>query len=114
MYLAKSEVKILSTLSSSTEIEQETKQHNLRRFKRITKTNPIVRLNNPVPSDYRKYSHKTQRPGNDTGHRREQLTTSTERDCLEEIYNDRTILMDTARNIAAKQCLGQTTAYKEN
>ena len=26
------------------------------------KTNPIVRLNNPVPSDYRKYRQKAERP----------------------------------------------------
>ena len=45
------ELELLSNLSSSTEIEQETKEHNLRRSKRLTKTNPIVRLNNPMPSD---------------------------------------------------------------
>ena len=42
--------KLRSNLSSSTETEQETKVHNLRKSKRLTKTNPIVRLNNPVPS----------------------------------------------------------------
>ena len=46
----------LSNLSSSTEIEQDTKEHNLRRSKRATKTNLIVRPNNTVPSEYRKYS----------------------------------------------------------
>ena len=53
--LETSELELLSNLISSTEIEQETKEHNLRRSKRLTKTNPISRLNNPVPSDYRKY-----------------------------------------------------------
>ena len=40
-----SDLELLSILSSSTEIEQETKEHKLRRSKRLTKTNPIVRLN---------------------------------------------------------------------
>ena len=42
-----SELEILSNHSSRTEKEQETKEHNLRRSKRSTKTNPVVRLNNP-------------------------------------------------------------------
>ena len=50
-----SEPELLSDLSSSTEIEQETKEHNLRRSKRLTKTNPVLR-----PSDYRKYRQKAQ------------------------------------------------------
>ena len=58
--LENSELELLSNLSSSTEIEQENKEHNLRRSKRLTKTNPITRLNNPVPSDYRKYRQKAQ------------------------------------------------------
>ena len=57
-----SELELQINLSSSTEIEQDTKVHNLRRSKRLTKTNPIVRLNNTVPSEYRKYSQKTERP----------------------------------------------------
>ena len=64
-----SELELLSNLSSSTGKEQGTKERNLRRSKRLTKTNPIVRLNNPIPSDYRKYSQKTKRPGNNFGHR---------------------------------------------
>ena len=50
-----SDLELISNLSSSTEIEQETKQHNLRRSKRLTKTNPIIRFNNPITSDYRKH-----------------------------------------------------------
>ena len=58
-----SDLELLSNLSSSTEIEQETKEHNnSRRSKRPMKTNPIVRLNKPVPSDYRKYNRKTKQP----------------------------------------------------
>ena len=56
--LENSELELLSNLSSSTEIEQETKEHNLRRSKHLPKTNSIIRLNNPVPSDYRKYRQK--------------------------------------------------------
>ena len=77
-----SELGLLSTLSSSTEIERGTKEHNLRRSKRLTKTNPIVTLINLVPSNYRKYRQKTKRPGTDTGHRRnqrQQLTARSER-----------------------------------
>ena len=59
-----SELELASNLSSSTEIEKDTEQlenENLRRSKSLTKTNPIVRLNNPVnQSDYRKHSKTTQ------------------------------------------------------
>ena len=50
-----SELEPLSNLSSSTEREQDTKAINLHRSKRLTETNPIIRLNNPVLSDYRQY-----------------------------------------------------------
>ena len=53
-----SELELASNLSSSTETEKDTEQlenDNIRRSKRLTKTNPIVRLNNPVnQADYRK------------------------------------------------------------
>ena len=59
-----SELELASNLCSSTEIEKDIEQlenANLRRSKRSTKTNPIVRLNNPVnQSDYRKHSKTTQ------------------------------------------------------
>ena len=59
-----SELELASNLSSRTEIEKDIEQlenANLRRSKRLTKTNPIVRLNNPVKqSDYRKHSKTTQ------------------------------------------------------
>ena len=45
-----SELELASNLSSSTEIEKDTEQPenaNLRRSKKLTKTNPIVRLNSP-------------------------------------------------------------------
>ena len=46
-----SELELVSNLSSSTEIENDLEQlenTNLRRSKRLTKTNPIVSINNPV------------------------------------------------------------------
>ena len=43
-------MELRSNLSLSTETEQETKEDTLRKSKRLPKTNPIVRLNNPVPS----------------------------------------------------------------
>ena len=59
-----SELELASNLRSSTEIENDLEQlenTNLRRSKRLTKTNPIVRLNNPVnQSDYRKHCKTTQ------------------------------------------------------
>ena len=53
---------LLSNLGSSTEMEQDTEGKCLRRSQCLTKTNPIVQLNDPVPSDYRKYRQKTERP----------------------------------------------------
>ena len=65
-----SELELVSNLSSSTEIENDLEQlenTNLRRSKRLTRTNPIVRLNNPVnQSDYRKHG-KTTQPATTTG-----------------------------------------------
>ena len=55
------EIDLINNLSSSTEIVQETKEHSLRRSKRLTKTNPIIRHNNPVPSHYRKHHKQTKR-----------------------------------------------------
>ena len=63
-----SELELLSNLSTSIEIEQKTKEHNLRRSIHLTKTNPIVGLNNPVHSDHSKYSQKTKQPGNNARH----------------------------------------------
>ena len=109
-----SELDLLSNLSSSTEIEQETKEHNLRRSKRVTKTNPIVRPKNPVPSVYMKNSQKIKQPGNNSRYPRKQLTTYNARPCPDESNEDRTITMDTARNTEAKQCLGRSTAFRDN
>ena len=54
-----SDLELTSNLSSSTEIEKEIEnleETNLRRSKRPTKTNPIVRLNHPInQTDYRKH-----------------------------------------------------------
>ena len=107
--LENSEVELLSNLSSKTEIEQETKEHNLRRSKRLTKTNPIVRLNNPVPSDYRKYRQKTQ-PRSEPNQR---IKTTKQQACPEELHNDRTILNDPTGETDAIQSLGQFTAHRK-
>ena len=59
-----------SNLCSSTEIDKETEnlqETNLRRSKCLSKTNPVLRLNNPVnQSDYRKH-RKTTKPVTTTG-----------------------------------------------
>ena len=96
-----SELELLSNLSSSTEIEQETKEHNLRRSKRLTKTNPIIRLNNPVPSDYRKYRQTTEWPGKHTGYRGQygqQLIQQIKWTTPEEHSDNRTIKEGSTRN----------------
>ena len=108
--LENSELELLSNLSSSTEIEKETKEHNLRRSKRLTKTNPIIRLNNPVPSDYRKYRQKTQ-PRSEPNYR---VRASKQQACPEELYNDRTIPNDATGETVAIPSLGRPTAHKLN
>ena len=108
--LENSELELLSNLSSSAEIEQETKEHNLRRSKRLTKTNPIIRLNNPVPSDYRNYRQKTQ-PRSEPNQR---VKISKQHGCQEELHNDRTIPNDATGETLATQSLGRPTAHKQN
>ena len=53
-----SDLELASNFSSGTEIDKDlenVQETNLRRSKRLTKTNPVIRLNNPVnQSDYRK------------------------------------------------------------
>ena len=65
-----SDLDLASNLSSSTEIDKETEnlqEISLRRSKRLTKTNPVIRLNNPVnQSDYRK-RRRTTKPVPTTG-----------------------------------------------
>ena len=53
-----SELDLVSNLSSSTELEADIKheeEKTVRRSKRLTKTNPIIRYNNPICHDYRKH-----------------------------------------------------------
>ena len=57
--LENSDLDLASNLSSSTEIENEEKEP-IRRSKRLTKTNPIVRYNNPVCYDYRSHRRKAE------------------------------------------------------
>ena len=52
-----SDLELASNLSSSTEIDSEEKEP-VRRSKRLTKTNPINRYNNPICHDYRKHRKK--------------------------------------------------------
>ena len=56
-----SELDLASNLSSSTELEADIKhgeEKTIRRSKRLTKTNPIIRYNNPICHDYRKHRRK--------------------------------------------------------
>ena len=58
-----SELDLARNLSSSTEIETDQKNEewkSIRRSKRLTKTNPIVKYKNPVCHDYRKHRSKTE------------------------------------------------------
>ena len=57
--LENSELELASNLSSSTEIETEEKEP-VRRSKRLTKTNPNIRYNNPICHDYRKHRKETE------------------------------------------------------
>ena len=73
--LENSELELASTLSSSTEIETEEKEP-VRRSKRLTKTNPIIRYNNPICHDYRKQRKQTEL-GNHTGSTKSQTGGTT-------------------------------------
>ena len=58
-----------NNLSSSTELETDVKheeEKKVRRLKRLTKTNPIVRYNNPICHDYRNHRRKAEL-GRNTG-----------------------------------------------
>ena len=57
--LENSELDLASNLSSSTENETEEKEP-ISRSKRLTKTNPIVRYNNPICHDYRSHRRKAE------------------------------------------------------
>ena len=61
--LETSELELAPNLSSSTEIETDIKtedEKTICRSKRLTKTNPIVRYNNPICHDYRKHRKKAE------------------------------------------------------
>ena len=57
--LENSDLELASNLSSSTGTDTE-KKEPIRRSKRLTKTNPIVRCYNPVCHDYRKHRKETE------------------------------------------------------
>ena len=53
-----SELDLAGNLSSSTEVEADTKREEektVRRLRKLTKTTAIVRYNNPIRHDYRKH-----------------------------------------------------------
>ena len=113
-----SDLELISNLSSSTEIEQETKEHNLRRSKRLTKTNPIIRFNNPITSDYRKHGKQTECP-EDTRNRgrysgkdqqRRILNDTTEGPVQAEQFNRQ--LMKRGPPRTYQNCYGRKTAIK--
>ena len=54
-----SDLELASNLSSSTEYDTEEKEP-IRRSKRLPKTNPIIRYNNPIWHDYRKHRKETE------------------------------------------------------
>ena len=54
-----SDLDLASNLSSSTEVDMEEKEP-IRRSKRLTKTNQIIRYNNPICHDHRKHRKKTE------------------------------------------------------
>ena len=61
--LETSELELASNLSSSPEIETDIKaeeEKTICRSRRLTKTNPIVRYNNPICHDYRKHRKKAE------------------------------------------------------
>ena len=79
-----SELDLASNLSSSTELEADIKheeEKTIRRSKRLTKTNPIVRYNNPICHDYRKHRRKAElrsnTESNGNGDEQPQLTQTT-------------------------------------
>ena len=58
-----SDLELASNLSSSTEIEADIiteEEKSVRRSKRLTKTNPTVRYNNPVCHEYRKHRKRAE------------------------------------------------------
>ena len=76
-----SELDLISNLSSSTELEADIKheeEKTVRRSKRLTKTNPIVRYNNPVCHDYRKHRRKAELEPNGNETKQPQLVHTTD------------------------------------
>ena len=120
--IEESDLELASNLSSSTEIEKElekTEENNLRRSKRLTKTNPIVRLNNPINQDcYRKHNKKTKSVtftgdtgrGGRTDRRRKQLNHSMEKQNANHGSPDSTTANHGSRDSIKRR--GQVTDHK--
>ena len=88
-----SELDLISNLSSSTELEADIKheeENTIRRSKRLTKTNPIVRYNNPVCHDYRKHRRKAElgsnTESNGNGNKQPQLVHTTDSKLTSRIF----------------------------
>ena len=79
-----SELDLASNLRSSTELEADIKhgeEKTIRRSKRLTKTNLIIRYNNPMCHDYRKHRRKAKLGStepNGNGEEQPQLNQTTD------------------------------------
>ena len=80
----KSELDLASNLRFSTKLEADIKhdeEKTIRRSKRLTKANPIVRYNNPICHDYRRHHGKTElgsTESNGNGDEQPHLTRTTD------------------------------------
>ena len=91
-----SEIDLASNLSSSTELEADIKheeEKTIRRSKRLTKTNPIVRFNNPICHDYRKHRRNTvlgsNTESNGNGDEQPELTQTTDNKMISRVNTQR-------------------------
>ena len=91
-----SELDMASNLSSSTELEADIKHEDektIRRSKRLTKTNPIVRYNNPICHDYRKHCRKAElgsnTESNGNGDEQPLLTQTTDNKLISRVNTHR-------------------------
>ena len=90
-----SELDMASNLSSSTELEADIEhgeEKTICRSKRLTKTNPIIRYNNPICHDYRKHSRKVKfrsTEPNGEGDEQPQLNRTTDNRLTSQANNHR-------------------------
>ena len=117
--LENSELNLASNLSSSTEFETEEKEP-IRRSKRLTKTNPILRYNNPICHVYRSHRRKaelgprTEPNGRRTGGGRQQpLNQSQEKIQMLRTVNHRNTYNSRERS-TAHQTLDLSSNNRQN